>query len=336
MRPVLPYPNSEKLNPLLFPVELVPVYVSGRKGERQGNIFPDSLLKAQCDRLLRHLAIRDKQSGEVFTVVSKGYDLVSNEEALTDGFRIFSQLFPKASSVSNFEIAGASMTKSRGACVIDVIHREYRTEVFGGDPWCPFIRIENSYNRTKALSYVLGFHRLKSPLRYSDSRFIIGSTAARIKRVHTKDAKVDWSGDRNRLREIEREFVEGIRYMKDYEVKRLYGAPLIAKALRLTFKVDAEDDQKRRRERQKLNTFRTFIAERLNERYKEHGVNLYAVFHAMIDYASSRAARRFNTPYYNVEVQNRAGEWFSSYPRISSKPDFDIDRYLGDLVKLFV
>ena len=146
-------PRLIELNDILFPVEEHPVFVSVVEPGREWRLpVPDK--KAIVNRTTRR----------VLGIVSRGYRLVTNREALDMARECCRTAFPETHTGERSETA-IDAPATGGHCYIDLVHNSAvldfqmvsavdRPEVFG-----PFIRVTNSYNGLRALAFDVGFYR---------------------------------------------------------------------------------------------------------------------------------------------------------------------------------
>jgi hypothetical protein len=138
-----------KLPEILFPVALAPLHVRLDTREVPVN---DSR------------AVVDTRSGRVLGVVGRGYRLVTHEQALELAFECARAAFPETKP-AEWQVDAVDATSTGSTCFIDLRHNsatlefeglptELKPEVYG-----PFVRVVNSYNRSRALGLDIGFYR---------------------------------------------------------------------------------------------------------------------------------------------------------------------------------
>jgi hypothetical protein len=129
-----------------FPVELRPIYVD--RLDRSNDYR----------RLERHFAVMDLERGHAFAVVTDDYKLITNEKAYEMAAPTMKKVF-RATEIEDLACFNITMPKSRSFCHIDLIHRRSDFAPWENDTWSAFLRITNSYNRTRRLRFELGFCR---------------------------------------------------------------------------------------------------------------------------------------------------------------------------------
>jgi len=146
-------PRLTQVDDVLFPVEEHPVFVSvpTESGERRLSV-PEKK------------AIVNKKTNRVLGVVSRGYRLVTNREALDWAYQCCQTAFPETKP-GEWEVKATDAPGTAGHCFIDLVHNSAaldfqfvpakdRPDAFG-----PFIRVTNSYNGLRALAFDIGFLR---------------------------------------------------------------------------------------------------------------------------------------------------------------------------------
>lgn len=133
-------PGFELLEQVLFKVSMV------------------DLLTAEDTMLLRNHRAIVSETGQVFSVVSRGYQLVSHREAYEHGIGVFATTFGSEAS-AKLKIFNVR-TPSSGAWVeIDLTAESLAFSPLQGDRWLPFLRVMNSYDRSRSLGFQLGLCR---------------------------------------------------------------------------------------------------------------------------------------------------------------------------------
>jgi len=142
--------RNTNLKDVLFPVEMQSIL---REAAAEGRPpSPPVPVKDWC-------AVVDVERGYVFTVVTGNYRLVTNEEALACGKVASTRLFGSVDVERDMKVFNVITPSTRSSCYVDVIHREYRVNLWKKEVYLPYLRVTNSYNKTKALHFDLGFAR---------------------------------------------------------------------------------------------------------------------------------------------------------------------------------
>ena len=139
---------------------------------------------------LRHRnkkAIVNIASQRVIGVVSRDYQLVTNQEALEWAYECCQNVFPDTNP-AEWDVSATDGPSTGGYCRIDLVHRTaaldfsdvrpgQRPEAFG-----PFIRVTNSYNGLRALAFDIGFYR-----KVCQNGLIAPDTIVQFKFAHQRE-----------------------------------------------------------------------------------------------------------------------------------------------------
>ena len=155
--------QTPKIEDVLFPVELLDICYRKNGRPRQRELFEgkeNSPAQKHADGIAipGYRALVDLERNHVFSVVSKDYRLVTNGEAVEMGRQCFKSIFSVA-TMNSMDLYNIIMPFSRSFCHVDFMARTRGIEPWAGDTWAPFLRVTNSYNRTKMLGFDLGFCR---------------------------------------------------------------------------------------------------------------------------------------------------------------------------------
>lgn len=132
------------LQQAFFAVEMRPVQAPTRQGIWRN--------------LPRHRAVVDAERDSVLAVVAPEYRLVTNAEAWDLAQAVLARAF-QHHKAADLECFALRMPASRSYCEIDFVHPEAMFVVGGRDRWTMFVRLVNSYNRTRSLRMSFGFCR---------------------------------------------------------------------------------------------------------------------------------------------------------------------------------
>lgn len=218
-------PRLTKLDDVLFPVEEHPVFVSfaDKEGERRLAV-PDKK------------AIVNRANGRVLGIVSRGYRLVSNREALGMAHECCRTIFPETKTVE-WEASTIDAPFTAGYCHIDVRHNstaldfafipgDQRPEAFG-----PFIRVTNSYNGLRALGFGIGYYR-----KVCKNGLIVPDTIIRFKFNHLRrdiGETIHFKIAHDRLIKFKTAFADSLSGLHKCAVPRAQFEPLIRGVLLL-------------------------------------------------------------------------------------------------------
>jgi len=315
-------PRLSQIDDILFPVEEHPVFVNLRmkSGERH---LPVPYKKA----------IVNTKTNRVLGVVSRGYRLVTNTEALDWAYLCCSQVFSETKP-DEWEVKASDAPRSGGHCFIDLMHHsasldfslvqaENRPEVFG-----PFIRVTNSYNGLRALSFDIGYYR-----KVCTNGLILPQSIIRFKFNHMHreiGEQIRFEIDDKRLKILKSSFTDYIGGLQKCIVPRAYFEPLLCGALFIRKPKEINQKSKKIKDDWKnLNHHLNILSDHY---FMELGNNAYAAFNAITDFASHPPE---NSCLHRDRhsLQRLAGDWLSKFSQDCKKDDFKFLEYLGKLAE---
>lgn len=260
-------------------------------------------------------------SQRVFSIVSDNYLLIKNEEALEMGKDIHTKLFPKAKS-DNFEVFNVITPSTYSFCQIDVIDKNYTKNLKGKQLYVPFIRIQNSYNRSRKLKFDLGFCR-----KLCNNGVIFEQGIVSINLNHTKKSikQLDLSNiDVSKFETYVEDFINKTKKSTEIKLPREFFIPLSAKILNRVFKLNDKNVTRRYQAEIKFLEFRDMI-DQYSEKYIKNeamGETAYAFFNVVTDYASNY--NKLQASAING-LQTSCGAWLNMIVKRSSESDFSWD-----------
>jgi len=314
-------PRLTKIDEVLFPVEEHPVFVSVRTGSGERRLsVPDKK------------AIVNKETNRVLGVVSRGYRLVTNLEALKWAYQCCLTAFPETKP-GEWEVKATDAPRTGGHCFIDLVHNSAaldfqfvpakdRPDAFG-----PFIRVTNSYNGLRALAFDIGFFR-----KVCKNGLILPESIIRFKFTHLQrdiGKKINFKVAHERLSKLRASFSEYLAVLRDCKVTRSEFEPLFRGVLLIRKPKEMKPDSPIARDWGVLSRHMGILCSWYRE---ELGENAYAVFNAITEFAShppeNRCVHRDRHSF-----QRLAGDWMSRFSQECSQPGFAISDYLAKLTK---
>lgn len=278
-------PASEHLEDLFFEVLRVPVVGQWNGTYRQEQSMPSK----------RYRALVNKRNGEVVSVVSSNYKLITHQEALELGKDVFVQLFEsvKKDDLIPFKVIAP---KGGASCHIDMIHKDVKlsSTKWKQDTWFPFLRVTNSYNRTKALVFEIGFVR-----ELCSNGVIFDSDTVQIKYTHDQRYFAGIGKEIERLKHHEEEFVDHMVGLKAMKLDMRHIVGISCKALGLKFDVENKDERKAAREIERLKKTEAILNELAGAYLKEFEANAYCLFNILTDFVSHQYTYK-TIPGYNM------------------------------------
>lgn len=279
----------------------------------------------------------------VFSIVTDNYKLITNKEALDLGKDIFVKLFGKLEpdEIKPYHLL---YPKTYSYCHIQLVHEKVNFQVFEQDIWLPFIQISNSYNRTFALSYELGFVR-----KLCKNGVIYKKNTVEIKALHNKSENLDWKLiiGLEELKKMELEFVAYMKNLKRFYIDPKYIVPLICKVLNFDFElredlnlaISEDNDKKRKKiesDKKELDELKTAIKNLSEKYFNEMGHNAYAAFNILTDLISNQSnnVKKFKQfTLHSTSYYYKPTEWLFDFINKIEKSDFEIKEYLKEYLK---
>lgn len=301
---------ERNLDEAFFPVELRPVYV-----DRPGH-------PGAVKRLDRHLAVLDMDRGYTFAVVTDGYELVTNKMAYEMSADAMRKVF-RATKIEDLACLNITMPNSRSFCHIDLIHKNSNFSPWKNDTWTAFLRITNSYNRTRRLRFELGFCRwicLNGMIFGAKS--IDFSFAHTRRGVHMIDSFSENIGD---IRKLETQLVEQLHQLKRFYVPKEEMLAIFCRAFGIGIEGAALENNQRVA---KLREMKEYVQELTDSYFGDMGTHAYAALNVLTDFAS-RAKGVISAESAVDGFQQKASHWMEDFIGEISKPTFSFDAYLG-------
>jgi hypothetical protein len=313
------------LGDVLFPVEMRHVYFcsdDSPKPAEQTDLFGEGETKSY-HRIPHFKAVVDVERNNVFSVVTEGYRLVLNEEAIKLGEECFKTVFSQGTA-QGMEVFNITSPKTRSFCHVDFIHKGSSFEPWAGDKWVPFLRVTNSYNRTKPLGFDVGFCRW-----ICTNGLVFGEKSIRVRYVHTKGAvkkTTEFHTTFGELKTLEKQFIEKLHNLKRFYVPEKEMLPLLLKVFRV--RVGQEDLSKPKR-REQLLALRENVTSLTRKYFDDIGPNGYAALNVLTDFASRPEVYISPETVIN-QLQKRSGDWVEGFITEIKQDSFNFDTYMGE------
>lgn len=294
-----------------FPVEEQPIYSAGGK------------------RISGYKTIVDRTSGRPLSVVSDQYRLMRNEEAVHYADYVVKEIF-EGKTLEDFKCYNIYMPKTMASCRIDLIIPHSFNNLFGDirEDWTPFVRISNSYNRTLALKYEIGFCRWickngmifgQTGVTFSvthNSRVSYREIDELVRRTHNRigNARTLWSNFEMKMSELKR-----------IQISRSSALEIYCRV----FDIKVNTESVTPLQNEGLFHRAEQILKLSDEYFNEMGDNAYAMMNVLTDYASFPAWPKASTMYVDG-YQRRVGHWVDEFTVEHRKSGFDLNGYIGD------
>ncbi|MDE0042084.1 MAG: DUF932 domain-containing protein [Candidatus Poribacteria bacterium] len=314
-------PRITEFESLMFPVELRPVYTNIEiDGTQLQKKIPNSRV------------IVNIESGKPLGVVSKDYKLITNKEAVEMGKQCCAELFG-SNGAANIKVFRVDAPSTASYCHIDLVHRGYVMNLLGGeeqsDIYIPYVRVTNSYNKSRALRFDIGFCR-----EICFNGAIFGAETVTFVYNHTKhqlNNSVRFNLQKEKVGKLIEDFESHINKLKNYDIPRAQAFDL----LRFLFKIEDEHEinfESEKEDRGEYEALLGILDQKLSKYIDELGENGYALFNAVTDIASHTIDKNRYFRRHEIHAMQRlAGNWINSFQTEIERPDFDIDSYLDSM-----
>jgi hypothetical protein len=272
-------------------------------------------------------AIVNLTSEKVLGIVSHGYRLVTNREALDWAHECCRTVFPETRP-SEWEVKGIDAPSTGGHCQIDLVHNSTtldfsvvpaheRPDTFG-----PFVRVTNSYNALRALAFDVGFFR-----KVCKNGLILPESIIRFKFSHQHreiGETILFEVARDRLEKLRKDFGDYLSALRTCEVSRVDFEPFVCNVL---FLKQPEPWKSNTREAEEWIALMTHL-NKMSDRYvNDLGENAYAVFNVVTEFASRPPSNRC-IHRDRHSLQRLAGTWVSTFSKACRQLDFSLATYL--------
>ena len=153
-----------------------------------GPFFPVSKVRVRAadtgHAFRRHWAVVSDNRKEIFSIVAEDYRLVPNMEAYELGRRAFALVFG-SEAAARLELFNVTMPATRSWAQMDLTAESLELPL-DGDRWLPFLRVTNSYNRSRALGFTIGVCRwiCKNGMVFDERSF-------KLRLVHAADMDLE-------------------------------------------------------------------------------------------------------------------------------------------------
>lgn len=304
------------LKDVLFDVDMRPLFV--KSGDRELPVR-DSL------------AIVDVKADRVVSVVGRSYRLVSHKEALNLAFDCAAAAFPDMKA-DQWQVVLVDAPSTGGTCFIDLAHNSALLDFTGvaaankPEVYGPFVRVTNSYNRTRALSFDIGYYR-----KVCKNGLILRDSLIRFKMSHQRreiGEAIKFEISKDTLKKQQQEFMAFLAKLQSCDVPEKWITPFACDVLGFR-PPTMPDDMKEPR----WAAWRALLAtvSTTRDRYvKDLGENANCVLNVVTDIAS-RPPENSEVRRDSNSLQRRAGKWASDFPQVCDDKNFDLQSYLDSL-----
>ena len=270
----------------------------------------------------RHWAVVSNDTREIFSIVTEDYRLVSNMQAYELGRRAFALVFGDDDAAARLQLFNVTMPATRSWAQMDLMADSLEFSPLDKDTWFPFLRVTNSYNRSRALGFTVGVCR-----SICTNGMIFGEQSLKLKVTHATGVdlerrvveafahrRFDVAGCRDKLDKLTRLLVPAERFPAG-----------ILEILDVKPPAELPRNAARRDGWLRLGP----CLRRLGDKYrKELGATAYALVNAATDYASDSNAPLMSPARVDA-LQFQCGSWVDKVlkrygPALASRPVVDI------------
>ena len=276
-----------------------------------------------------HRAVVNVDEGKVISVVTNNYHLVTNRQAYNIADHVVREMFTGA-SLNDFECFNVVMPQSKGSCRIDLIMPSSKESPFGdkSDPWTPFVRISNSYNKTLKLHYEIGFCRWICMNGVIFDQKGIDVSLSHSTKISEEKIIVQIRKQAGRLQSVQdmwNELKLKLNLLRKIEMTSSMALPMFCRAFNV--KIDKKEIKPHKKD--ELREKAKLIKKLSNDYFKEMGNNAYAIFNVLTDFATYPDYAK-NT-YMNIHsYQKTVGRWADELiTKSSNNNNFSISEFIG-------
>lgn len=308
---------SHQLDEVLFNVLFKDVFTT--------NVKPDGTISSQ-QKASNYKAVVNSSNGQILSVVGNNYQLISNEEALEMGKDIFTQLYPfiKRNDLIPYKIVAP---QTMASVHIDLIHKDVNFNVWDQETWLPFLRTTNSYNRTYALSFEVGFVR-----KLCSNGVLFDKKTMKIKYYHTRENKIRLESDVSHIMAAKGTFTKQCQQLKDFYFPQKSMIPMVFKAFNINLETSGQK-QSRQKAKNLSKLMETTIG--IVDFYsKTIGENAYSALNVLTDLVSHQDVNKCLPGYY-LSVKSyftRPTQWMDEFSVKIADQKFDLSAYLSEEV----
>ena len=307
----------DQLEDLLFPVRRVPIYADLRGGANDG-----------LQRIPGKRAIVNCATDQAISIVSESYQVVTNREALHYAQLCCQAAFPE-SGTKEWRILQAHAPTTRGSCRIDLVHPASALDFEGiganeqPDSYGPFIRVTNSYNRSRALGFEIGFIRwvCENGMIIPDSRigFAFNHSTRKI------PERVKFEVKKDRFKRLKQRFQDFLAPLRECSVP----LHLFVPTTRAVLRIDKPEPLTRYQQEpwEQLSADLQSISDDYANRLGQNG---YALLNVITDVASRPPGSQFvRREQHNL--QKSAGNWLKDFSAECRKTNFSLTAHVDRL-----
>ncbi|MGN1275964.1 MAG: hypothetical protein ACI4UK_03130 [Floccifex sp.] len=284
----------------------------------------------------RYKAIVDKERDSLFVISRYSYQLITNKEALDEGKRIAGLIF--SDNVDNnehfkFDLYSYSISANRANCAMILARDIDIKQPFICDAWSPVLIVTNSYNKTVALRYTIGFSFLMTNLIFPQTgkKFEIPIEKGSTKYFHDQISEILYKKKIHLyglVKEAMRDFSMKIERLKRQKVTNNMYLAMFCKFFNIEKSKYYTQDILIPNKTRKLIYWKDTFINSWGKNSNKYGLNAYSFLLTILDYVTNCDVMNEPTDVYEYQLQ--AGKWADDYLTAASHENFDAMSYLGD------
>lgn len=309
--------NNVSLKEITFPVDTAPVYI---KTDKSSNNFMQVKGKK---------AIINTNTNNPISIVSDGYEIITNKEAYEYGIICLKTLF-KTGNEDIFKVYNIITPMTMSFCHIDLINEKINFSLFKNDKYIPFIRITNSYNTMFKLGFRIGICR-----SICKNGVIFGEDSIKYSFNHLKNSikEIDFKIKEKEFETIFSKFKINVQNLINNTFPSQYSFALFCKAINYDTDVMNYDEKTKIRKLDNFNKLKKYFDSKHLYYTKEVGNNYYALYNVITDYSSNGIDNNESLAVRMNGRQLKAGLWLDDISELIRKNNIDFEDYLGDIWK---
>jgi hypothetical protein len=216
---------------------------------------------------------------------------------------------------------------SKASAHIDLIHEAVNFNVWEQETWLPFLRTTNSYNRSVALSYEIGFVR-----KLCSNGVLFNKDTMKLKFLHNKGNKVDAESAANKIRATSDLFSSQCKILKNHAIPRELMFALVCQVLNINLEIPGNNQLVKK---MKSLEYLYELTHNLTTEYSnQFGINAYTAFNVLTDLVSHQDQYKiFPGYYFNVRsYYTRPADWMDEFSDSIKKGSFVYADYLKETI----
>ncbi len=309
--------TAQNLNEVLFDVKLQNVY--------SNFVHPKTFLK-QSVNAPNLKSIVNQETGRIISVVSRNYRLISNKEALEMGKHLFSQIYPqtKVDELVPFKVVAPT---TKASVHIDLIHKDVNFNVWEQENWLPFLRVTNSYNRSHALSFEIGFVR-----KLCSNGVLFKKDTMKLNYIHSNSKRMDIKHDGKKIEKLSVLFTKNCNQLREFPIPRKLMFAMVCQILQM--KIEQPVKSQLSRKMNQLDNLLNIVKALTGKYSANNNVNGYTALNVVSDLVSHQSDyKNLAGFYFNIKsFYTRPTVWMEEFTSITQVQNFDLDRYLEPTV----